>query len=71
MMHCTALVNQNKAGQGTVVTISKNIIQRTMAAVLVTETFSNEDKETISFLSIVGEISSNVQSLAGRLAAVT
>ena len=71
MMHCTALVNQSKAGQGTVVTTSKNIILRTMAAVLVTETFSNKDKETISFLSIVGQISSNVQSLAGRLAAVT
>ena len=63
MMHCTGLVNQSKAGQGTVVTISKNNIHRTKAAVLVTEFFSNQDKETISFLSIVGQISSNVQSL--------
>ena len=63
VMHCTALVNQSNVGQKTVVLISKNIVHRTKAAVLETEFFSNQDKETISFLSIVGQISSNIQSL--------
>ena len=66
MMHCTGLVNQSKAGQGTVVMISKNNIHRTKAAVLVTKTYSNYDKETLSFLSIAGQISSNVQSLGSE-----
>ena len=70
MMHCTGLVNQSKAGQGTVVTILKDSIHRTKAAVLVTEFFSNQDKETISFLSIVGQISSNVQSLPKPIRAI-
>ena len=62
-MHCPALVNQSKAIQWTLVLISKNIIHGTKAAFLVTKTYSNQDKDTIAFLSLVGQISSNVQSL--------
>ena len=63
-MHCPALVNQSKAVQWTLVLISKNIIHRTKAAFLVRQTYSNQDKDTISFLSLVGQISSNVLSLS-------
>ena len=66
-MHCPALVNQSRAGQGTLVLISNNIIHETKAAALVTKTYSNQDRETISLLSTVGQISCNVQSLADTL----
>ena len=62
-MHCPALVNQSRAGQGTLVLISKNIIHGTKSAAPVTKTYSNQDRETISLLSTVGQISCNVQSL--------
>ena len=65
-MYCPALVDKSKAGQGTLVSISRNIIHRTKAAALVTKSYSNQDKGLISLLLTVGEISCNVQSLARR-----
>ena len=40
-MHCPALVYKNRAGQGTLVSISRNIIHETKAAALVTKSYSN------------------------------
>ena len=62
-MHCPALVNQSRAGQGTLVLISKNIIHGTKSAAPVTKNYSNQDRETISLLLTGGQISCYVQSL--------
>jgi hypothetical protein len=62
-MYCPALVDKSKAGQGTLVSISRNIIHRTKAAALVTESYPNQDKGLISLLLTVGQMSCNVQSL--------
>ena len=62
-VYCPALVNKSTSGQGTLVSISRNIIHGTEAAALVTKSFSNQDKGSISLLLAVGQISSNVQSL--------
>ena len=64
-MYCPALVNKSRAGQGTLVSISRNIIHGTKAAALVTKLHSNQDKGTKSLLLTVGQISCNVQSRAG------
>ena len=63
-MYCPALVNKSRAGQGTLVSISRNIIHVTKAAALVTKSYSSQDKGTISLLLTVGQISCNVQSPA-------
>ena len=63
-MYCPALVNKSRAGQGTLVSISRNIIHGTKAAALVTKSYSNQDKGSISLLLTVGQISCNVQSLS-------
>ena len=62
-MYCPALVYTSRAGQGTRVSILRNIIHETNAAALVTKSYSNLDKELTSLLSTVRQISSNVQSL--------
>ena len=62
-MYCPALVNKSRAGQGTLVSISIIIIHGTKAAALVTKSYSNQDKESLSLLLTVGQISCNVQSL--------
>ena len=62
-MYCPALVDKSKAGQGTLVSISRNIIHRTKAGALVTKSYFNQDKGSISLLLTVGQISCNVQSL--------
>ena len=53
-MDCPALVCKSRAGQGTLVSISKNICHETKAAALVTKSFSNQDKESISLLLTLG-----------------
>ena len=62
-MYCPALVNKSRAGQGTRVSISRNIIHGTKAAGLVTNSYSYQDKGSISLLLTVGQMSCNVQSL--------
>ena len=47
--------------------ISRNIIHETKATALVTKSYSNQDKESTSLLLTVGQISCNVQSLAGSV----
>ena len=63
-MYCPDLVYTSRPGQGTLVLISRNIIHETKAAALVTKSYSNQDKESISLLLTVGQLSCNVQSLA-------
>jgi hypothetical protein len=60
---CLALWYKSKAGQETLVLISKNIIHETKAAALVTKVYSNQDTESISLLLTVRQISCYVQSL--------
>ena len=62
-MYCPGLVYKSRAGQGTVVLISRNIIHGTKAAALVTKSHSNHYKESTSLLLKVRQISCNVQSL--------
>ena len=62
-IYCPALVNRSRAGQGTLVSISRNIIHGTKAAALVTKFYSNQDTGLVSLLLTVRQISSNVQSL--------
>ena len=62
-MYCPALVNKSRAGQGTLVSISRNIIHGTKAAALVTKSYSNQDKGSISLLLTLGQISCNVRIL--------
>ena len=59
-MYCPALVNISRAGQGTLVLISRNIIHGTKAAALVTKSYSSQDKGAISLLLAVRQISCNV-----------
>ena len=61
-MYCHVLVNKSRAGQGTLVLISRIIIHGTKAAALVTKSYSNQDKESKSLLLTGGQISCNVQS---------
>ena len=65
-MYCPALVYKSKAGQGTLVSISRDIIHGTKAAALVTKSYSNQGKESTSLLLTLGQISCNVQSLPER-----
>ena len=65
-MYCPALVYKSRAGQGTLVLISRNIIHETKAAALVTKSYSNLDKELLSLLLTVVQISCNIQSLSGH-----
>ena len=67
-MCCPALVNKRRVGQGTLVLISRIIVHETKAAALVTKSYSNQDKESVSLLLAVGQISCNVQSLGGGFA---
>ena len=62
-MYCPALVYKSRAGQGTLVSISRIIFHGTKAAALVTKLYFNQGKESISLLLTVGQISCNVQSL--------
>ena len=55
-----ALVNKSRAGHGTLVSISRNIIHGTKAAALVTKSYSDQGKGSVSLLLTVGQISSNV-----------
>ena len=47
-MYCPTLWNKSRAGQGTLVLISRIIIHGRKAAALVTKSYSNQDKESIS-----------------------
>ena len=62
-MFCPALVNKRRAGKGTLVSISRNIICGIKAAALVTKSYSHQDKGKISFLLTAGQMSCSVQSL--------
>ena len=59
----SALVNKSRAGQEIPVSISRNIIHGRKASALVTKSYSNQDKGSISLLLTVGQISGKVQSL--------
>ena len=59
-MYCPALLSKSRAGQGTLVSILRNITYGTKAAALVTKPYSNEDKGLLSLLLTVGQISCNV-----------
>ena len=63
-MYCPALVNSGRVGPGTLVLISRIIVHETKAAALVTKSYSNQDKESVSLLLAVGQISCNIQSLS-------